>query len=555
MLSTTYRTLCAGLLLALTGPVHAQSSATAPPDRPAHGLIVKLKSGELATTSASAPAAVEREAPQRVRERLARVFRGKSFPLGGVRETGAELQLVHWNRPLTGDEASRLMDELSRDPDVEWVVPNVREKRLQAAPNDARYSEQWWLSAHATDALSRGVPNIATAWSATTGGNVNVAVLDTGLLRNHPDLNDPRFATGYDMVTNDSGLAGDGDGRDADFSDPGDSVTAGQCGAGEPSEDSSWHGSRIAAQIGAITDNGIGVASINRAARVVTVRVAGKCGALVSDILDGMRWAAGLTVSGLPANPHPARIINLSFGGGSTDCRPYQSTIDTLVERGVLVVAAAGNEDRGVARPARCPGVLAVGAVNRDGFKTFYANMGSEVGITTVGGDPADLGALGPVVADGGIWTVTNNGTTSPGSHGYGEAYGTSFSTPIVAGVATLMLAVNPQLTIDQVVHGLQYTSRPHITTSSHSALRLCDASNPRGRCYCTTLTCGSGVLDAQGAVAYAAAPQTYPPAPTFGDRDNGGGGGALGWPWLAALAVAAVLVSRPRRCRACAGH
>lgn len=536
-----YRTFCAGLLLSLTGLVHAQTATAPKPAEPAYGLIVKLKGESTART------VTEREAPQQVRERLAKVFRGKSFPLDGVRETGAGLQLVHWNRPLTGDEAGRLLDELSRDPDVEWAVPNVREKRLQATPNDPRYSEQWWLSAHPLDTASRGVPNVASAWAATTGAAINVAVLDTGLVRTHPDLAGSRFATGYDMVTNEGGLSGDGDGRDADFSDPGDSVTAGQCGSGSLADDSSWHGSRIAGQIGALTNNGIGVASINRASQVVTVRVAGKCGALVSDILDGMRWAAGLSVTGLPANPHPARIINLSFGGGSTDCRPYQGTIDTLVSRGVLVIAAAGNEDGAVARPARCPGVLAVGAVNRDGFKTYYANMGPEVGITTVGGDPEELGALGPLVADGGIWTVTNNGTTSPGSHGYGEAYGTSFSTPIVAGVATLMLSINPQLTIDQIVHGLQYTSRPHVSTSSHASLRLCDARRAQGRCYCTTLTCGAGLLDAEAALAYAAAPQNYPPAPKFGEVDDGGGGGALGWPWLVALALAAALVVRRR--------
>ncbi|MCW7536671.1 S8 family peptidase [Aquabacterium sp. A7-Y] len=533
--------------------------AAASPSSPAFGLLIKLKSGATSTAG--------RELPQQVtRERLARVFQGKSLAMGSVRPIDEQAQLVSWARPLQRAEADRLAAELRQDPDVEWVEPNVRERRMQAAPapNDPYYSgvavgeqtvSQWWLSASPQTARSRGVPNIANAWRIATGGPVSVAILDTGLLRNHPDLQGARFETGYDLMTNEDGKSGDGDGPDPDFSDTGDGVAANECESGSVEEASSWHGSRIAGQIGALTDNGSGVAGMNWGARIVSVRIAGKCGALVSDIIQGMRWAAGLSVKGAPANPWPARIVNLSFGGSERNCAPYQDTIDELVRRGVLVVAAGGNEYGSVSRPARCPGVLGVGAVNRNGFKATYSNLGPQIGITTVGGDPED-GQRGPEAFDGGIYTVFNSGTAAPGTNTYGPAIGTSFSTPIVSGVASLMLSVNDQLTLDQLVHGIKATSRPHVTTSQLAApeLAVCDPSLQQGRCLCTTSTCGAGLLDAEAALQYARDPSAYPAAPVFhtpgaGDEnDDGGGGGALDWGWLAALTAAAGWAARVRR-------
>ncbi|AKJ27022.1 S8 family serine peptidase [Caldimonas brevitalea] len=523
------------------------SAAPAAPDAGlAYGVLVKLKSSDATTL-------VGREAPLAQRERLAAAFRGKSFSLGEVSPLDAEAHVVRWARPLSRVEADRLVQELRQDPNVEWAAPNVRERRLQAAPNDPYFnSRQWWLST-APDIGSRGVPNIARSWGVPAPGAATVAVLDTGLVRNHEDLLGTRFDTGYDLVSNGDGLAGDGDGRDADFNDPGDGVVADQCADGSAPEDSSWHGTKIAGIIGANSDNGVGVAGANWGARVVSVRIAGKCGALVSDIIAGMRWAAGLKVDNLPLNPHPARIINLSFGGSETDCEPYRLTIDDLHRAGAVIIAAGGNEDGRVSRPARCAGVLAVGAVNRDGFKATYANLGPQIDITTVGGDSKNSGRLGPTVGDDGLYTASKDepSETDGGDPKYGFVFGTSFSTPVVAGVASRMLAVNPQLTIDQLVHGLQSTSRPHVT-SGVAELQQCSVDAPQGRCYCTTATCGAGLLDAEAAMAYAKAPAASPPTfytPGSGDGDgggggddDGGGGGALDARWLLGLAAIAWL-------------
>ncbi|WKB50916.1 S8 family serine peptidase [Eleftheria terrae] len=545
--------LLSACLLSLALPCAVAAQAVATPSSsaaPAFGVLVKLKP--------QAPSLPGREVPQQVaRERLAQVFSGKSLAMGEVRPVGTGAHWVQWSRPLERAEADRLARELAQDANVEWAVPNVREHRLQvAAPNDTHYGQQWWLSA-APGAGSRGVPNIAGAWQVTTGGDISVAVLDTGLLRSHPDLQGERFTSGYDLMSlgsnGTSNPTGDGDGRDEDFSDPGDGVDAGECGSGEPEEESSWHGTKIAAQIGADTGNSIGVAGINRNVRIVSVRIAGKCGALVSDIVDGMRWAAGLSVSGAPKNPHPVRLINLSFGSSEQSCAPYQDTINELNRMGVLIIAAGGNDLGPVGRPARCPGVLGVGAINRDGFKTVYASLGPQIGITTVGGDTED-GSL--KATDGGLYTASNDGTRGPGTNNYGASYGTSFSTPVVAGVASLMLARNPSLTLDQLVHGIKSTARPHVTTSQYSTLEQCDAQRKQGRCYCTTTTCGAGILDAEKALQYAADPSAAPVFhnPDAGSvSDSGGGGGALGWGWLAGLALVAGLAQRSRRAAATA--
>ncbi len=498
-------------------------------DAPVPGLIVKLR--EVPATS------IRRETAQQERVRLTRAFDRAPLPAGLTRDLADRTHTVRWARPLDAAEAARQLAALQANPEVEWAVADSYEHAQQAsgAPNDPLYADQWWLSAGATG----GAPGIASAWSSVAGGDIPVAVLDTGLRRAHPDLGGTRFATGYDLVTDEDGTAGDGDGPDADFDDPGDATFYGEC-TDDPTyvQESSWHGSFIAGQIGAVTGNAVGVAGVNPSARVVSVRVAGKCGALVSDIVAGMRWAAGLTVSGVPANPYPARIVNISFGSANTDCTPYQSTIDALRSAGVLVIAAAGNSSAIVHRPARCSGVLAVGAVTRSGVKTSYSNAGAQVGLSTVGGD------FDTTYGDGGLMSTLNTGVSAPLLDSYGVKSGTSFSTPIVSGVASLMLAVNPSLTVDQLVEGLKTTARPHVT--GVAGLSACAANVEQGHCLCTTGTCGAGLLDAPAAVAWAANPAS---GPDDGDGgDDGGGGGALGLVWLLGVSAAVLALARTRR-------
>jgi serine protease len=512
---------------------------------------------------------------------------------------GASAQLWRFERPMSAAQARALAAQLTQAGEVLWAAPNTRERRLQPAnpPSDPQFGNQWWLQpAGGSDLVSigqrlRGVPGFQTAWTSVTTGSANsvVAVLDNGVVA-HPDLAG-KVIPGYDMVS-DVDFSNDGDGRDADPTDPGDWVDGNdltlkkyidsQCAV----EDSSWHGTAIAGMLAAGANNGEGGASINWPGKVLAVRVASKCGADVSDIVDGMRWAAGLQVCRtssaagvctqfLPTNPNPARVINISFGG-SGSCDAYQSTINELRGLNVVVVAAAGNEHISTpTRPAKCPGVIGVAALNRDGFKSTYSNIGSMLAVATVGGD--DNAGAWSSLADRGVLSVGNTGRTSPGATGYFFYFGTSFSTPIVAGAAGLMLAVNPNLSAAQIEQGLKVSARPHVTSTLGGNVAECSDANP-GRCLCTTSTCGAGILDVPQALAYAANPSGYvpparqaevnnsaelqaaaalgpdrpanpgtPPDPG-GGNDGGGGGGAMSGLWLLALTAACLALGRRRR-------
>ena len=303
------------------------------------------------------------------------------------------------------------------------------------------------------------------------------------------------------------------------------------------------------------------------------LRVAGKCGADASDIVAAIYYAAGVAQPGVPVNPHPARVINISFGGSAACDANYQNAIDAAAAAGAVVVAAAGNEQGALTRPANCRGVIAVGAVNRDGFKSNYSNFGSGITLMTVGGDPPQDGLWGSLLGDSGLLTLDNTGKTVPGGQGYARLYGTSFSTPLVSGAISLMLSVNPNLSAAQIVEGLKLSARPHVTST---LMGVCTADNP-GRCICTTSTCGAGLLDAAEATRYAADPAGYmaPSRPqVFVDNaevqravrlgaDAGagapppvtaapsGGGGALDARWLLALALAVAATTAVSRGRA----
>ena len=521
---------------------------------------------------------------------------------------GSRAQLLRFARPLTPEQAARVAAMLAARPEVAWVEPNLREQRQALAgnpPSDPYFSGtagQWWLqavggsNANAIAARLRGVPGFLRAWTTQTTGSAAavVAVLDSGSTP-HPELAG-RWLPGYDFVADwdplaRRGYANDGDGRDADASDPGDWVSQADRAADTARygscdiADSSWHGTVIAGMLAALTDNGQGVAAMNWHGRVLPVRVAGKCGAEVADIVEGMRWAAGLPACKssdgaggcsefAPVNPNPARIVNISFGGSAACGTAYQQAIDELRAApggGAVVVAAAGNHWGAPSRPASCARVIGVAALNRDGFKTSYSNFGAALTVATVGGDDDD-GAWGlPLGAnrldDSGLLTLGNDGAAGPGAAVYYNHFGTSFSTPLVAGAASLMLSINPALTADQIVAGLRASARPH-AVSTVPGFAVCSDANP-GRCLCTASTCGAGILDVEQALLFAANPGAYVntrsadvvdtpelraavasgpdrpgnvvPPPSGG----GSGGGALGTGWLLALALAAWALRR----------
>lgn len=192
---------------------------------------------------------------------------------------------------------------------------------------------QWYLKTPTSELVS--AINAPAAWDRQTGSSsIVVAVLDTGIRADHPDLAG-QVLPGYDLVGYSSSSAlslaigNDGDGADADPSDPGDWVTQAEVNAGtlgssctsDEVKNSSWHGTRVAGLIAAASNNGLGMAGVAWGSRILPVRVLGKCGGFDSDIIAGMRWAGGLSVSGLPANPNPARVINLSLGARAAAAR------------------------------------------------------------------------------------------------------------------------------------------------------------------------------------------------------------------------------------------
>ncbi|MHB1402289.1 MAG: S8 family peptidase [Thiobacillus sp.] len=398
-----------------------------------------------------------------------------------------------------------LAARLSQEADVEYAIPD-RLRTIRSLPNDPLFSGQWYLQA--TEAAST---HATEAWDRTTGSsNVVVAVLDTGVRFDHPDLLAKLFP-GYDFIS-DAPNAGDGDGRDVDASDPGDFISASDaedpnlqavCGSVLAPYNSSWHGTRVAGIVGAAGNNSAGIAGTSWGARILPVRVLGKCGGFDSDIMAGMRWAAGLSVPGVPNNPNPARIINLSLGGSGSCTSAYADTIAELAGQGALVVAAAGNETGPVGAPGNCAGVLAVAGVRHVGTKVGYSSFGPEVSISAPAGNCVN--AYGPCLYS--IDTTTNLGTTSPAANGYTDGYnhnvGTSFSTPQAAGVAALMLSLNPALTPAGIIARIKQSARPFPTENTlPTCPDVATSGDTAGQCNCTTDTCGAGILDAAAAVA-----------------------------------------------------
>jgi serine protease len=396
-----------------------------------------------------------------------------------LRQTALGSQVLKLDRKVSPADAAALIADLkAADPNVEYAEPD-RMMHALLTPNDSRYGEQWDLFE------ATGGMRVPGAWDQGNGSGVVVAVIDTGY-RPHADLAG-NLVAGYDFIT-DTTIANDGNGRDSDASDPGDWTNANECESGWPGSNSSWHGTHVAGTIAALTNNGSGVAGIAYGAKVQPLRVLGRCGGYTSDIADAIIWASGGSVSGVPANATPARVINMSLGGGGACDTTTQNAINSARSRGTVVVVAAGNENQNASNsnPANCQGVIAVAATGRYGARASYSNYGNVVTLAAPGGD-MNSGAAN------GILSTLNAGTRGPGADSYAFYQGTSMATPHVAGVAALVIAKNPTLTPDQVKNTLTSTVRAFPGTCSG---------------------CGAGLVDASAAVAAAA---------------GGGGGGGSG--------------------------
>jgi len=477
-----------------------------------------------------------------------------------------------------GVDSATLARRLAADPDVAYAVVDQRRRAL-AVPSDPLFSAgpavnlqsltggpvvgQWYLR-EPTD-LFRSATNAQAAWTRSVGLGVVVAVLDTGVLANHVDLAGQALS-GYDFVR-DTTYSNDGDGRDADASDPGDWVTAAEdasgpykgCGA----SDSSWHGTHVAGIIAAATNNGVGMVGLAHGAKVLPVRVLGKCGGYDSDITAGMLWAAGIDQAGLTGSATPAKVLNLSLGGGGSCTAAYQDAISAVTARGAVIVAAAGNSvGRAVGTPANCPGVIGVAGVRHAGSKVGFSDLGPEIALAAPGGNCVNIEPGQPCLYP--ILTTSNSGLRGPAAGGskYTDSFdisvGTSFATPMVAATAALILSSRPDLSPAQVKAALQSSARAFPTTGADNGadpapVGLCQppSAQEQLQCYCVTGLCGAGMLDADKALAAAEA-LPRPTAPVTPPASSGGGGGAMAWPWLLALAAAAALLSaRPTRRRA----
>lgn len=394
-----------------------------------------------------------------------------------VRTMGNRVEIMSLPAVVSNEEAGRMAARIAADPNVEYAEPDYK-MYPALTPTDPGFEpgipflggvlvKQWYLS----DSLS-GI-NAPAAWDFTQGASTTIiAVVDTGILE-HSDLAG-RLLQGYDFIGADGDgsfdTANDGDGRDNDTTDPGNWITAAEAGLGNfsgcPSAtDSDWHGTHVAGVIAA-NANSDDIAGINWFAKILPVRALGKCGGYASDIIDGMRWAAGMAVNNVPPNNNPAKIINLSLGIPAESSPPacsqsLQDAINDVVARGVTVVTAAGNnrENSINALPANCAGLISVGASLKTGqFASEYSNFGPLITLSAPGGVITNAATD---VGQDGILSLNDTGTTGPvNDDAVAVLLGTSFSAAIVSGVASLLLDLNGDLTPSQIKAILQSTSR-----------------------------------------------------------------------------------------------
>lgn len=322
----------------------------------------------------------------------------------------------------------RAVKQLREEQDIALAEVNHRLYPL-LTPNDPAFAFQWHYFAI----------NLPQAWDVTVGdSSVVVAVIDTGVYLAHPDLQG-QLVGGYDFIS-DPEVAGHDDGINPNPDDPGDSSRLGR---------SSWHGTHVAGTVAAAMNNNEGGTGVAPGARVMPLRALGRGGGSAYDVLQSMRFAAGLENDSGTVPEQPADIINLSLGGAG-----YSQTAQNLYRRvrdlGIFVVGASGNSNSGEPLyPASYDGVFSVAASDYLGNRAPYSNYGPYVDVTAPGGDTT-VDRNNDGYPDG-ILSLTVNESRTSRSGGYGFYQGTSMAAPHFAGVLALMKSVHPALTVEEV--------------------------------------------------------------------------------------------------------
>jgi serine protease len=494
---------------------------------------------------------------------VVRFSQAAQLDLQHARAMSGQSQVLRLPKAMTHSEAKVVVARLQASGLVRFAQID-RRVYPRMVPDDVRFSEQWnyqsLITGKAYGENNYGL-NLPGAWDITTGSSsVVVAVLDTGLLP-HQDIDSNildgvgRVKPGYDFISEPE-IANDGDGRDANPTDPGDWVEKDNklCGDGT-FYPSSWHGTHVAGTVGALTNNAMGVSGVAWQVSLLPVRVLGTCGGSFSDILDAMRWSVGMPVPGVPDNLHPARILNMSFGGVGACEAAEQSAVNDVLAKGGMLVVAAGNSGENLKTspetPASCSGVFTIAATDQQGQIASYSNYGSEIELSAPGGEqPIDTGILS--TADSGRTTANLDSSYGSSLLQYSNYDGTSMATPHVSGVLALMLALKADLGRDEALSLLQQSATAFPKYAKNIAFN------------CTTSTCGAGIVNAQAVLSQMQgspvppAPEPIPepvpspepipqPEPTPVPPPSSGGGGSMEWFGLLGLFGVAALRQRRR--------
>lgn len=313
------------------------------------------------------------------------------------------------------------LKEFQQRSDVEYASLNYIYKTHQLAPitpNDPAYIDQWHYE-------NIKLPN---AWAVVNNqsslNDVVVAVIDTGVYLDHPDL-DAKLIDGYDFI-NDVEMANDGDGMDSNPDDPGNAKKI---------EESNWHGTHVAGTIAAETDNTQGVAGVSWNAKIMPLRALGVGGGTSYEVMQAVRYAAGLTNDSGTTPAQAADIINLSLGGGGPSMAAA-ALYKQVYDMGIVVVASAGNDALNyLAYPASYPGVFSVSATDINDDLSSYSNYGPNIDLAAPGGD-----------SNGTVLSTYVDASSGQRVASYDYLRGTSMAAPHVSGVFALMKSINSGL-------------------------------------------------------------------------------------------------------------